>query len=92
MTSPSHSSTTNELKEELVEIRINPEYQNLVPPMTKEAFESLVSSIRANGQLEAITVNYKGEVLDGHHRLKACELLQLKADEWASLSYSPNCS
>jgi hypothetical protein len=49
MTSCSHSSTTNELKGELVEIRINPEYQKLVPPMTKEAFESLVSSIRANG-------------------------------------------
>jgi ParB-like chromosome segregation protein Spo0J len=46
--------------------------------MNKEIFKSLLSSIRENGQLEPITINNNGEVLDGHHRLRACEKLRLK--------------
>lgn len=57
------------------EIRINPEYESLVPPMTKEAFDSLISSIRTDGQHEPITINEKDEILDGHHRYRACKLL-----------------
>src|ERR687892_2519841 len=59
-------------------IQTNKEYESLVPPMSKEAFESLMSSIRESGQLEPITINNKGEVLDGHHRLRACEKLHLE--------------
>ncbi len=59
-------------------IQTNKEYESLVPPMTKEAFESLMSSIRESRQHEPITINNKGEVLDGHHRLRACEKLKLK--------------
>jgi 16S rRNA G966 N2-methylase RsmD len=58
-------------------IHINKEYENLVPRMTKDAFSSLIRSIRESGQLEPITVNNKGEVLDGHNRLSACEKLKL---------------
>ena len=46
--------------------------------MTKEAFESLMSSIRENEQHEPITINNKGEVLDGHNRLRVCEKLKLE--------------
>ena len=59
-------------------IHINKEYANLVPPMTEEAFQSLMSSIRESGQLEPITINNKGEVLDGHNRLRVCEKLKLE--------------
>src|SRR5918996_1733086 len=59
-------------------IQTNKEYESLVPPMSKEAFESLMSSIRESGQLESITINNKGEVLDGHNRLRACEKLHLE--------------
>src|SRR5919106_6496772 len=59
-------------------IQTNKEYESLVPSMTKEAFESLMSSIRESGQLEPITINNTGEVLDGHHRLRACEKLHLE--------------
>jgi ParB-like chromosome segregation protein Spo0J len=59
-------------------IQTNKEYESLVPSMTKEAFESLMSSIRESGQLEPITINNKGEVLDGHNRLRACEKLHLE--------------
>ena len=47
-------------------IHINKEYANLVPHMTKEVFEPLMSSIHESGQHEPITVNDKGEVLDGY--------------------------
>ena len=56
-------------------IQTNKEYESLVPPMTKEAFESLMSSIHESGQLEPITINNEGDVLDGHHRLRACEVV-----------------
>ena len=46
--------------------------------MAKEAFESLTSSIQNSGQLEPIIVNDKGEILDGHHRLRACKKLNLE--------------
>jgi hypothetical protein len=59
-------------------IQTNKEYESLVPPMSKEAFESLMSSIRESGQLEPITINTKGEVLDGHHRLRICKELKLE--------------
>jgi ParB-like chromosome segregation protein Spo0J len=60
------------------EIRINPEYESLVPPMTKEASDSLVSSIRADGQHKPITINNKGEILDGHYRFSVCKLLGIE--------------
>ena len=59
-------------------IQTNKEYENLVPPMSKEAFESLMSSIGDRGQLEPITINNKGEVLDGHNRLKVCEMFHIE--------------
>ena len=46
-------------------IQIRKEYENLLPPMSNEVFESLVSSIRESGQQELITINEKGELLDG---------------------------
>src|ERR671918_3181669 len=59
-------------------IQTNKEYESLVPPMSKEAFESLMSSIGDRGQLEPITINNKGEVLDGHNRLKVCEMFHIE--------------
>jgi ParB-like chromosome segregation protein Spo0J len=60
-------------------ICINKEYESLAPPMAKEAFECLMSSIRERGQLVPIIINNRGEVLDGHNRLKVCEKLNIQA-------------
>ena len=59
-------------------IHTNKEYENLVPSMAKEVFQSLICSIRESGQLEPITINNIGEVLDGHNRLKVCKKLHIK--------------
>src|SRR5918996_4302078 len=78
--SESENSTQTKIKESTTALGIqtNKEYESLVPSTTKEAFESLMSSIRESGQHEPITINNKGEVLDGHHRLRACEKLHLE--------------
>jgi len=43
----------------------------MFPLMIEEEFNALVESIKTNGLLEPITT-YKGEILDGHNRFKAC--------------------
>jgi ParB/RepB/Spo0J family partition protein len=58
-----------------MKVRINPEYQKLVRPLTQEEYELLKESIKAHDLLHPIIVNPKGIVLDGHHRLKACREL-----------------
>ena len=66
------------IKFDFTKIRINKDYEDLLPPMNKEAFNSLIRSIIESGQQEPITINERGEVLDGHNRLKACEKLKLQ--------------
>ncbi len=44
------------------------------PPMTEEEFQGLKQSIAKNGQMASIAY-WKGMLVDGRHRLKACEEL-----------------
>jgi ParB-like chromosome segregation protein Spo0J len=61
------------------QIRINPEYASLVPELSPEEFESLKQSIKeANGLYVPLIVNQDGIILDGHHRLKACQELGIE--------------
>ena len=53
-------------------LRLNPEYEKLLPQMSEEEFAELKASIQAEGQHYAIIVNEDLEVLDGHHRYRAC--------------------
>jgi hypothetical protein len=48
----------------------------LIPQMTEPEFAELVADIKANGQLQPILI-YEHQVLDGRHRLRACEQLGL---------------
>lgn len=48
----------------------------LIPAMTQEEFADLREDIQANGQREAVTL-YQGKVLDGRHRARACEELNI---------------
>lgn len=49
----------------------------IIPPASPEDFAALVASIQAVGQLEPIRT-WQGRVIDGRHRLKACEQLGLE--------------
>jgi len=58
----------------------NPEYEKLLPKMSDEEFADLKSSIQAEGQHYPIVANEDLEVLDGHHRFKACTELGIEPD------------
>lgn len=59
------------------------EVANLFPMMSEEEFTSLKEDIKANGQIEPITI-YQDQIIDGRNRYKACEYLDLepKVREW----------
>lgn len=61
-------------------LRINPEYEKLLPKMSDEEFAELKASIQAEGQHYPIVANENLEVLDGHHRFKACTQLSIEPD------------
>lgn len=53
----------------------------LFPAMTEGAFKDLVADIGANGQREPILI-YKGTIVDGLHRARACEALGITQERW----------
>jgi len=61
-------------------LHINPEYDKLLPQMSEEEFNQLKTSIQTEGQHFPIVVNEDLEVLDGHHRFRACIELGLEPD------------
>jgi len=56
----------------LLNITVNEEYRKLLPPLSREEYETLKTSIRERGLLFPIIVNRDGVILDGHHRYRAC--------------------
>ena len=61
-----------------MEFTINPEYESLVPKLSKDQFDLILRSIKENGQQEPIIINNKGVILDGHHRFKICRSLGIE--------------
>ena len=61
-------------------LRLNPEYDKLLPKMSEEEFAELKASIQTEGQHYPIIVNEDLEVLDGHHRFRACIELGIEPD------------
>lgn len=61
-------------------LRVNPVYEKMLPRMTEEEFAQLKESIESDGQHYPIIVNEDLEVLDGHHRYRACVELGIEPD------------
>ena len=61
-------------------LHLNPEYDKLLPRMSEEEFTELKRSIETEGQHYPIIVNENLEVLDGHHRFRACTELEIEPD------------
>ncbi|KKK50295.1 hypothetical protein LCGC14_3126430, partial [marine sediment metagenome] len=53
-------------------LTVNSEYEKLVSPLSSEEYASLKKSIKEDGLWMPILVNPGGEILDGHHRFRAC--------------------
>ena len=62
------------------DLKIDEEYQNLVPPPTSQELQGLRQSIKDNGywQSKPIIINDNGIILDGHHRYKICQELGIE--------------
>lgn len=58
-------------------------YYSIVRPLNKDEFESLKKSIKIHGVRVPIEYDENGAVLDGYHRLRACQELGIK--KWPSL-------
>jgi ParB-like chromosome segregation protein Spo0J len=61
-------------------LRLNLEYEKLLPKMSDQEFLELKASIQTEGQHYPIIVNEDLEVLDGHHRYRACTELGIEPD------------
>jgi ParB-like chromosome segregation protein Spo0J len=61
-------------------LHVNLEYEKLLPKMSTEEYEELKASIKTEGQHYPIVANENLEVLDGHHRFKACVELGIEPD------------
>jgi ParB-like chromosome segregation protein Spo0J len=61
-------------------LRNNPVYEKIMPQMSSEDFEELKNSIKNEGQHYPIIANEDLEILDGYHRFRACNELDIEPD------------
>lgn len=53
-------------------IKIDPEFQTLIPPLTDDEYQRLEKSILAEGVRECI-ITWDGTIIDGHNRYRICK-------------------
>lgn len=53
-------------------IKIDPEFQTLIPPLTDDEYQRLEKSILAEGVRECI-ITWDGTIIDGHNRYRICQ-------------------
>ncbi len=53
------------------EIKIDKEFQSLIPPLSQEEFKQLESNVIADGCRDAL-VTWQDTLIDGHNRFKIC--------------------
>jgi ParB-like chromosome segregation protein Spo0J len=59
--------------------RLTPGENGLIPPLTDEEYAALKADIKkSGGVLVPISIDEDNVVLDGHHRLRACEELRIE--------------
>ena len=56
-------------------LKINPEYERLLPKLPAKEYDALKESIKTVGQHYPIIVNGENVILDGHHRYRICQEL-----------------
>ena len=67
----------------MIEVKIDPEFQETIPPLTDAEFEQLQDNILADGEVyEPITV-WNNIIIDGHNRWKIiCDHWDLLKDKF----------
>lgn len=51
-------------------LKINPEFEKLIPPLSDDEFELLESNILSEGEVFTPIFTWDGYIIDGHHRYK----------------------
>jgi len=59
------------MKSKLISLKINKNFQNIIPPLSKDEFKELENSIKEEGCRDALIV-WKGTIVDGHNRYVIC--------------------
>ena len=62
---------TRQRKDGVMQVKVDKEFKDLIPPLTQEEREGLEQSIIAEGCRESIIV-WNGNIIDGHHRFEIC--------------------
>lgn len=79
-----------------MDIRIDPEFENKIPPLTEEEFKHLEELILEDGRVKQSIVTWNGVIVDGHHRWKIIQKhpeipyeIEEKqfADKWAAFDW-----
>lgn len=77
-------------------LKIDPEFRDKIPPLTKEEFERLEENIVTDGAVREPLVVWNGTIVDGHHRWAIIQKhpeipYTIKemgfADRWAAISW-----
>jgi hypothetical protein len=55
----------------VIAIIIDPEFRDLIPPLTPEEFTGLEASLKAEGCRDPLVI-WDGTIIDGHNRLEIC--------------------
>jgi N6-adenosine-specific RNA methylase IME4 len=58
-------------------MKIDPEFRDLIPPLSEDERYTLEASLVAHGCRDRL-VTWRGMLLDGHHRLEICERLKIE--------------
>ena len=77
-------------------LRIDPEFQNKIPPLTDKEFEQLEENILEAGEVREPIITWNGVIVDGHNRYKIVQkhpeikwkTLEMKfADKWEAIEW-----
>lgn len=56
------------------ELRIDPEFERIIPPLTADEFQMLEENILAEGKVRDALVIWNGFIIDGHNRYKIIQM------------------
>lgn len=60
----------------LTELKIDPEFQNKIPPLTEQEYQQLEENILADGEVYEPICVWNGTIVDGHNRWKIIQAHQ----------------
>lgn len=64
-------------KEPMPELKINPKFRDLIPPLSEHELEALDAEIRYWARAYSPIITWNGTIIDGHHRYEICNRYSL---------------